>query len=125
MKFKSLFILALTGAAILTVYSCTKDGRDAAYYTDKTDCTASTPTYTANVQPILNASCALSGCHNASSRRAGVQLDNYTNAANEFTNGASLCTINHDCTPMPENSAKLPQSTIDLLTCWVKNGCPN
>ena len=43
-------------------------------YRDKTDCTGSTPTYTADIAPVLNSSCAISGCHNSQTRAHNLDL---------------------------------------------------
>lgn len=117
-----IIILALTIAAFMA--SC---GKESNSYTDKVDCSninAAQNTYTNSVKAILDGSCAFSGCHNSQSAAEGVVLDNYASAKKEFVNGNSLCTIYHDCKPMPQGGGKLAQGIIDQLTCWVKNGAP-
>ena len=88
------------------------------------DCTGVTPTYSADIKPILDGSCATSGCHNSSSQQAGVNLSNYNGASNASSRPSFLGTIQHKkgYNPMPQNSAQLSQDKIDLITCWVQNG---
>ena len=107
-----------------TTFSCTKDTLGGNSYTDKVDCSGNAPSYTSNVKNLLNASCAQSGCHNTASHESGVILDTYAGAKSSFLNGKALCTIYYDCTPMPQGAGQLSSSNLDLLTCWVKNGCP-
>ena len=45
--------------------------------TTTTDCTGITPTYTNDIASVMNNSCALSGCHNSSSKSAGIDLSTY------------------------------------------------
>lgn len=101
--------------------------------TDKTDyaanatCTGTTPTYTANIATILDANCASSGCHNASSAKAGIKLDNYANASDQFkNNNKNLIAIHHGngVDAMPKGASQLSSTLINQLDCWVKNGCP-
>lgn len=108
---------------IFSVQAC-KDSASNDDYISSANCTGSTPTYNAQVKSIMTNSCATSGCHNATSKKDGIDLSTYALTKNIFLNGKGLCTIYHDCTPMPENAAKLSDATILLLTCWVKNNCP-
>lgn len=85
------------------------------------------PTYTKDAAAIIDNNCALSGCHGASGAKAGIHLDGYTNASKEFLNNLeNLASIHHDkgVKSMPRGSAKLNDSLINVLDCWVKNGCP-
>lgn len=110
----------------VAVFACKENENGASYYTDQASCTTATDTvtYTGTVAELINNSCAYAGCHSTSSKRGGVKLATYADAKDEFENGEALCTIYHDCKPMPEGGSKMAQSDIDLLTCWVKNGCP-
>lgn len=112
-------MVGLTAVAI----SCNKD-ENASNYTDSATCTSATDTvsYNGTVKAILNAKCAYSGCHSTQSKKDGVILDTYSSAKEEFSNGEALCTIYHDCTPMPEGGSKLADDVILKLTCWAKNG---
>lgn len=71
--------------------------------------------------------CALSGCHNASSREAGVDLSTYAKTKNAFETTSCLCTIHHGsgCSPMPKGGSKLSDATIKLIDCWAKMAIRN
>lgn len=119
---KTIFLIA--GVVILFFQACTKDSIAVSSYTATANCIGATPVYSTEIKPILDSQCATSGCHNSTARAAGIRLDDYTNARNEFVNGKALCTVYHDCTPMPQGASKLKSSDILLLTCWVKDGSP-
>lgn len=109
---------------IMTVYACKKN--TSTNFADDATCT-STPTYSADVAPILNANCATQGCHNASSKREGIDLSTYALAKNEFMkSNTALASVHHasGVKAMPDGQAKLSDATINKLDCWVKNGCP-
>jgi hypothetical protein len=105
---------------IFLVISCAKDP------ISTVDCTGVTPTYTSEIRPILNASCATSGCHDAATQESNINLSSYGPASSESHNNRFLGTIQHQggYNPMPQNSGKLSQDKIDMLTCWVQNGSP-
>ncbi len=93
---------------------------------DMFDCAGFVPTYSAEIKPILDGSCAISGCHNAISAQGGINLSNYATAAIESKNDRFLGTIQHKkgYSQMPEDSPKLSNDKIELLTCWVQSGSP-
>jgi hypothetical protein len=95
-------------------------------YAEAATCT-STPTYTADIAQILNASCATQGCHNAASKKDGIDLSSYAEAKNEFLkSNTALASVHHasGVKAMPQGQSKLSDASINKLDCWVKNGCP-
>jgi hypothetical protein len=90
------------------------------------DCGGITPTYTADIRDILDANCALSGCHDATTQQEGKNLSTYAGAFAASGSEDFLGAIQHKSgfVPMPYQSPKLPESQIELLTCWVQNGRP-
>ncbi len=123
----SVTIGLLLGAGIVFLgwTSCTQN-KDNPDYLD-VDCSAIDPnqnTYNLSIKNILDATCALSGCHDAATQSNGVNLSSYTGAKAAFETGKALCAINHGngCQPMPKNGQKLPDGVIRILSCWAKNG---
>lgn len=116
-------------ASVILVNACKKEDEeehDAAYYTASANCSAvvdSLNTFTLSVKAIMENSCAVTGCHNATTKADGIDLADYATAKDEFLNAEALCTINHDCEAMPKGGSKLSDAVIAQLTCWVKNGC--
>lgn len=90
------------------------------------DCTGISPTYSIDIKPILNASCALSGCHDAFSPNAGFDFSTYNSASSGSQSGRFLGAIQQKrgFLAMPNGLPKLGDDKIKLLTCWVENGSP-
>jgi hypothetical protein len=88
------------------------------------DCSGMNVTYSADIKPILNASCAKSGCHDAATAQNGVDLSNYASASVISHQPRFLGVINHQSgyPAMPKDGPKLSDSKIQLLTCWAQAG---
>ena len=116
---KSFFlsVLLLTG---IIITGCGKEDPD------PFDCSGITPTYTADIKPILDASCAKSGCHDAITVQNGVNLSTFATASAISQEDRFLGVIQHKAgfPAMPFDGPKLPDAQIKLLTCWVQNGSP-
>lgn len=111
----------LSGMCLMMfLVSCGKDDDD------PIDCTGLTPTYTHDVKAILDASCALSGCHDAVTAQNGINLSAYGPASSVSQETRFVAVIQHRSgfTPMPFGGSKLPDETIQTLVCWVENGSP-
>ena len=113
----SVFVLSLIALFI----SCGDDNN-----TTPDECDGVVATYNTTVKGILNASCAINGCHASVAPSAGLDLTSYTKAKASSTDPKFICTINHGagCNPMPQGLPKLSDAFIKILTCWVKNGSP-
>ena len=90
------------------------------------DCTGDTPTYTADVLPILENSCAIIGCHNFGSAQGGVSLADYDDTKAAASGDRLVGSIQQKSgfRAMPEGGSQLPDSAIKTITCWVQNGMP-
>jgi len=129
MKLLNFYLLLAISILIL---ACHKDddghshgeGTSNESYMEAAHCENLNPTYTNEVKAIIDASCATSGCHDATTAAHGVQLDTYANVTANFDAHAFLCSIHHgaDCIHMPFNGDKLSESEIELITCWAKGG---
>lgn len=66
------------------------------------------------------------GCHSGSNPDGGILLMNYDQISNLALNGPLLDAVQHtgNVTPMPNNSAQLPQCEIDQIEIWINNGAP-
>ena len=105
---------------VLFIVSCNKETK-----IPEADCSvAGSPAYTGSVKALLDAKCATSGCHNASTKANGMDFSTYnaakTHASHEQFAGALLHAKGY--TPMPNSVTKLSDSEINLLRCWVKGG---
>lgn len=90
------------------------------------DCTGITVNYTNDIKPVLDLNCALSGCHNSSTRAEGYDLSTFAGASTASKNAAFLGSVRHEKKyhAMPHDAPKLDDATIKKLACWVKSGSP-
>ena len=111
------FLLAFV---LIGLYSCGNNTDD------KVDCTGVTPTYTADISPIL-ASCAIDGCHGNVATQANINLTTYAGAKSGSANSKFLKAIKHqsgaEAMP-PAGNDKLSDANIKLIECWINNGKP-
>jgi cytochrome c553 len=116
---KTLFFLIF--ACVFTNTACEKNAT-----TTTIDCTGTTPTYTNTIKAIMDSKCATSGCHSASSKRAGYDLSSFAGTSSGANNSKFLASIKHEsgADAMPQGAAKLDDATIKNITCWVQNGKP-
>ena len=117
MKLSALTIFLLTG--VLAFFSCKKE-------TVTYDCTATTPTYTKDIKPIMDASCAFSGCHSSQGPAEGIDLSSYTGTKGAAAKSNYLASIqqNGSAKAMPKGGSKLSEDKIKLIYCWIQNGTP-
>jgi YVTN family beta-propeller protein len=94
--------------------------------------------YVQHVQPILNKSCAVAGCHDAVTRRAGLELtgwdalikgSRFGEAVIPHTPAKSLLTMLFDGTalrkPHPPMEHDLTSAEIQFLKRWITEGAKN
>lgn len=91
--------------------------------------------YNRDIQPILSASCAYSGCHDAASRKEGVQLTDYTSVMTTADvrpgnpKGSDLYEVISSTRPdkimPPPPNSPLTASQIALIAKWINQGALN
>jgi len=88
----------------------------------KTICNA-TNSYTNNIKGLVDMHCAKS-CHSASRHADGIDLSTYEMLTEEAIKPRFMAAIKHQmlATPMPLKAAKLSDSTIQVIECWIENG---
>jgi len=92
--------------------------------------TAKTISFATDVTPIINVSCAISGCHDAASGAGGITLTTYKGVHSTVLSGQLLPAINHSG-PNSGTSYWMPVTgslsscEIAIITKWVNNGAAN
>jgi hypothetical protein len=81
------------------------------------DCSTVNAKFAADVQPLINSSCAISGCHN------GTQSPTLITYAQIAANAASI-NSQVQSGAMPKNSSFSPTQK-NIIKCWVQSGSPN
>ena len=115
MKKKLLYVL--TG--IIVVSGCYYD-KEELLYPDGINCATVPARFSADVNPIIQSRCAISGCHAAGSTNGRGPLTSYDlikNAAVEIK-AAVVSKF------MPQGSSLTPIE-IKTISCWVDAGAPN
>lgn len=90
-------------------------------------CDTTNVTFSAVIKPIVQANCALSGCHTNASRAGGYSYESYAGLMEVVNNGRLLGAIRHESgyVPMPQNAPKLSDCDIEKIAHWVTIGAPN
>lgn len=105
-------------------YGCYNDNAED-LYPSTTGCDTSSVTYAGTVKPIMDASCATSGCHQGVSP-TGYDLSTYAGVLAVAQNGELVESIEQTgSNPMPQGAAKLDDCAIAKIRTWVNNGAPN
>jgi hypothetical protein len=120
MALKKMFAPALL-VAVVAFASCNKDSGNNTY-----DCTGVTSTYTTDVKPLVDNSCAFSGCHNAASAASGFDLSTYGSVKNAAASAKFMGSMEHNSRyeAMPRGGTKLSDANLKLIGCWINNGMP-
>ncbi len=130
---KSLFVTLAAFCSIIlstSVQSCYYDNEADIYGTVSTgNCDTTNAKFAAFVQPLMNAQCATSGCHNASTASAGANLSTYTATKTYITNNKAffLGSIKHTTgySQMPKGASKMAACDITKLETWINAGMLN
>jgi hypothetical protein len=89
---------------------------------DKTVC------FSRDILPILTSSCAMSGCHNASTAAEGYVFDNYSHTMTAVSAGRPNSSKLYDIikeNEMPPSPPYLTSAQKDSIYNWIKNGAKN
>jgi len=124
--------LILIACIALVAAGCYNDKGDKLYPAPASvTCDTTVVTFAKDIQPILTASCNISGCHNTAGAPSSGGYD-FTSYSAVHTVAVSpdnmlLGDINWESghSPMPKGLPKLPQCDIDKITRWVNLGALN
>jgi len=127
----SAFLWILT--ATVTIYSCTNKKADPAATPQPSQpdpssgCDTAQLSFAADIMPVFQQNCALSGCHNTVTRAGGYAYTDYNGILQPIQSGRLLGAINHQAgyVPMPQNAPKLSDCDIAKITHWIAIGTPD
>jgi len=116
---KAFTIASICIAFVCISISCSKSSSGGG--SGAVDCnTVANKAFAADVNPIIQSSCAITGCHEAGSINGPGPLTNYTqvfNARNLIQTAVSNGT-------MPKTGS-LSSSQKNSIICWIQGGAPN
>jgi hypothetical protein len=84
------------------------------------NCNGTTPTFAANVSPLIGSSCAVSGCHAAGSTNGVGELTNYAKISANATAIRSAVVAGR----MPKTGT-LTEAQKNTIVCWIDAGAKN
>lgn len=103
--------------SLLVATSCKKKGSKETF---TPDCSGTTSTFVANVNPLIVSSCATSGCHAIGNTNGPGALTSYTQIKNAVASIRSSVVSGS----MPKNSS-LTAAQKNSIVCWIDAGAPN
>lgn len=84
-------------------------------------CDTISPTYVTDIEPIINQSCAIAGCHTATNGN-GIPYTNYEQVKEKVDSGKFRKKVIEDKT-MPKIGS-LTEDQLQLIECWLDAGAP-
>jgi len=119
---KIIALAIIISLAILAGAGCSKSsGGGGGGGTTTVNCaTVTNKAFAADVLPILQSSCAISGCHAAGSTNGPGALTNHTQAAAAASSIKSAVSSGR----MPQTGT-LSTAQKNSIICWVDSGAPN
>ena len=129
MSSKKILKFILFGMTMIFVISCSSDDSDPTVNPDPDmmdPCTSITSTYAADIRPIIDLTCALSGCHVAGGSGDG-NFESYNGVKAKADNGSLVSRAVTGGTMPPSNSSgpSLTETQKNLIRCWVEDGAQN
>jgi hypothetical protein len=105
--------------ALLLLFSCYKDNEEELY--GNTNCNTAEVSFSKDIQPLVQAECATSGCHVQGGN--GIIFENYQNVKDKVDKGSlkNRVVVLKD---MPPNSS-LSSCQIAHVEAWINAGAPN
>ncbi|MBL7733415.1 MAG: hypothetical protein JNM88_19765 [Chitinophagaceae bacterium] len=117
---KTSVTVAVISLVVLLSSSCSKDGGGGGGTTTVDCSTVSNKAFAADVNPIIQSTCAISGCHASGSTNGPGALTSYTEIFNARTNIRSAVSSGR----MPQTGS-LSTSQKNSIICWIDGGAPN
>jgi len=115
---KAFLAATIISLSVLTGISCSKD-KDGG--TTTVDCsTVTNKAFAANVNPIIQASCNVAGCHATGSFNGPGALTTYA----QISAAASTIRAAVSSGRMPQGST-LSTAQKNSILCWIDSGTPN
>ncbi len=116
---KALIVTSIIVPVVFISISCSKSNNGGG--STSVDCnTVANKAFTADVSPIFQGSCAITGCHEAGSFNGPGPLTNY----NEIFNARVAIQSAVSAGRMPKTGS-LSLSQKNSVLCWIQSGAPN
>lgn len=118
---KALIILTGFSGLVFTAISCSKDKSSGGGTPFTVDCaTVTNKAFAADVNPIIQSTCAVSGCHASGSTNGPGALTSYAQISGAASNIRSAVSTGR----MPQTGS-LSSAAKSSIICWIDAGAPN
>ena len=113
-------ILVSIPALFVLLAACSKD-KDSSTPPFTVNCaTVTNKAFAADVQPIIQSTCAISGCHASGSANGPGELNTYAQISGAASNIRSAVSTGR----MPQTGS-LRNAQKSSIICWIDSGAPN
>ena len=130
-----IFCFLMTGIILLGVVSCKHEIPSANIDNTvivTTNCSPDTVYFQNQIQPLINAGCAMSGCHNAVSKAGGIELTSFSKIINYVLPGNATSSTLYKVL-IKSGSDRMPQpplpafstAQISAIQKWINQGAKN
>ncbi len=108
-------------SALGFLYSCASDNYEE-YYLDENDfCATANISFSNDVQPVIDANCAVAGCHVPGN---GIPVWDSYETISAYADRIAERTLNGEMPPA-FSGYSLSLDEIQEIQCWVESGAPN
>ena len=116
-------LIIISGILLNSLSGCYYDKSDLLYPNNACDTVA--VKYSTSVLPVLSSNCI--NCHGGAAPSAGISLDSYAGVKIQVDNGRLWGAVSHspNYSPMPKNSNKLNNCSLEKIRIWIAAGAPN
>ena len=116
-------LIIISGILLSSLNSCYYDKSDLLY--PNTACDTAAVKYSTSVLPVISSNCI--SCHGGTTPSAAISLDSYAGIKIQVDNGRLWGAVSHNAnySPMPKNSNKLNNCSLEKIRIWIAAGAPN
>lgn len=118
-KYFAIFVCMLSIGTVVLTAGCYKDNKESMY--PSVGCDTTNITWNKDIKGIVNKSCAISGCHDASAS-GGYNLESYAGVKSMVDNNRFIAVL--EAGLMPKNASKLDNCSINKVRRWINTGAP-
>jgi uncharacterized membrane protein len=120
MKKRMPFALLLAFWGLTSLQGCYYDKEEELYGLPNIDCSTIEAKFNADIKPLIQTKCAISGCHDASAS-GGIIFSDYASIQTRAARIRQRAVVERT---MPKTGS-LTQTEINKLRCWIEGGTPN
>jgi len=120
-KYKGLLSIIVIACG-LSLSSCTSAKTEPIEVVETGICDTLTPSFASDVLPVIQLNCSFGGCHDAGSASGGYVLETHAQISASINSVWPAMNHNGSFSPMPKFAAKLSDSTLQVISCWIDQG---